>query len=491
MRIRVGKAFMTHRQSVTVISLLVIGHLLSACSGGSAKPEAALWCRWEAEGGNLFSANTLDFYEDGRLVMDGRRAYPAQYVVIAPGRIKITRGGEVEVVDYDLEGNRLTLNMGQSSSHWVRVGEVLGMLTVADAAADPEPVSISTSPTGIASISPTEDNQSILIGDQVTETDEIAEPKITDSAWLFDPVEPINQINIERLVQVYEIENQDIGLAIFSPDGSSILMVNTNGIILLDFVTLQEMKTIKMDDPVDLIQFSQNGKVLAIISKDDGDKLSFYDFSTNQFLNTTEIKNEYGINHVAFSPDNQVVITSNGDYEFRLYNVQTGGYIRQFEGGKEAYGVAYSPDGTIIAGGDSAGNIILWNPNSGSIIRKWVGHSEPVELVHFIKDGSILATSAIGGDVRLWDVSSGVQILKISEETFLVSKLAVSPDHQILATGNYESEVHLYELSTGKELFIITGHSGAISSLAFSNDGKTLLTGDRNGLLKFWAISND
>jgi formylglycine-generating enzyme required for sulfatase activity len=332
-----------------------------------------------------------------------------------------------------------------------------------------------------------------LFGFRCVADDEPAFSEISDPAWIFEPVEPINLNTVERLKQVYEIENQCVGQAVSSPDNSSILCVNTNGIMLLDFLTLQETGLIAMEDRVDLIQFSPDGKLLAIVSNDDGDKLSFYDFTTNQFLNTVEIKNVYGINHVAFSPDGQMVITANGDYEFRLYNVQTGNYIRQYEGGKEAYGVAYSPDGTIIAGGDAAGKIILWNSNSGSIIRKLTvtGHSDPVELVQFIKGGLVLATSAFGGDVRLWNVGSGAELLKIQEETFLVSALAASPDHQILATGNYENEVHLYELSTGKELIIITGHSSGIASLAFSNDGRILLTGDRNGLIKFWAIPND
>ena len=100
---------MKNKISIVIAVLSVTGLFLSACGGGSAKPEAALWGRWEAEGGGLFSTSTLDFYEDGQLVMDGRRADPAQYVVIAPGRIKITQGGEVEIINYALNEDTLIL----------------------------------------------------------------------------------------------------------------------------------------------------------------------------------------------------------------------------------------------------------------------------------------------------------------------------------------------------------------------------------------------
>ena len=107
-----------HLLDVGLVIMLLVA--LSACGGGSSKPEAALWGRWEADGGGLFSTSTLDFYEDGQLVMDGRRADPGQYVVIAPGRIKITRNGEAEIINYVLNEDTLILYYQQEDNVYTR-----------------------------------------------------------------------------------------------------------------------------------------------------------------------------------------------------------------------------------------------------------------------------------------------------------------------------------------------------------------------------------
>jgi len=97
--------------------------LANGCSSDSLSPNTELWGEWIAENGQIDVtefAITLHFFEDGRLVLDGQEDDPAQYVVIAPGRIKITRDDEAEVYNYEiiegelrfsLDGNVLTFSL--------------------------------------------------------------------------------------------------------------------------------------------------------------------------------------------------------------------------------------------------------------------------------------------------------------------------------------------------------------------------------------------
>jgi hypothetical protein len=79
--------------------------LLNACFSGYSSPEVELWGEWVSEKDQVDESDfavSLIFHEDGRLVLDGQEDSPAQYVVIAPGRIKITRDGEAEVINYEV-----------------------------------------------------------------------------------------------------------------------------------------------------------------------------------------------------------------------------------------------------------------------------------------------------------------------------------------------------------------------------------------------------
>jgi len=79
-----------------LIMILIFSTLIltSACSSGDNNPQTALLGEWRIERGiNPFPplfASILTFYEDGRLILDGDINNPAEFVVIAPGRIKIT-----------------------------------------------------------------------------------------------------------------------------------------------------------------------------------------------------------------------------------------------------------------------------------------------------------------------------------------------------------------------------------------------------------------
>ena len=95
-----------------VISVFVI--LLIGCTNVSNSPETVLWGTWDfkgVSGDGYFNAKSLSFYEDGRLLLDEQEENPARYVVIAPGRIKITRDDEAEVYNYEIIEGELRFSL--------------------------------------------------------------------------------------------------------------------------------------------------------------------------------------------------------------------------------------------------------------------------------------------------------------------------------------------------------------------------------------------
>jgi len=80
-----------------------------------------------------FFAETLIFYEDGRLVLDGEEDSPAEYVVIAPGRLKITQGEESQVIEYEIVEGMLQLFI---EGEVVQFSQVSTPLTVAQSTSE-------------------------------------------------------------------------------------------------------------------------------------------------------------------------------------------------------------------------------------------------------------------------------------------------------------------------------------------------------------------
>jgi len=98
--------------ALMIASLILV--LLPGCSPASLKPEADLWGVWaftDSEGGSRAYAYDLEFREDGSLIIQGVAQDQVTYVVIAPGRIKITRGGAAEVYNYEIIEGELRLSL--------------------------------------------------------------------------------------------------------------------------------------------------------------------------------------------------------------------------------------------------------------------------------------------------------------------------------------------------------------------------------------------
>ena len=97
----------------TISCLLLI--VISACSLNTTSPDSALWGTWRLDaqgaGDNAF-AHSLTFYEDGRLVLDGQENEPGEFVVIAPGRIKLSHLDSISILNYEISEEilRLTVN---------------------------------------------------------------------------------------------------------------------------------------------------------------------------------------------------------------------------------------------------------------------------------------------------------------------------------------------------------------------------------------------
>lgn len=98
-----------------LISLLILNSL--SCSDGSGNPQSALVGKWaivtQNSGADGFATN-LEFTQAGILSTESTwfeegRSY--EYVVIAPGRIKITQGGEAEVYNYEIIEGELRFSL--------------------------------------------------------------------------------------------------------------------------------------------------------------------------------------------------------------------------------------------------------------------------------------------------------------------------------------------------------------------------------------------
>ncbi|MBI5031374.1 MAG: TIR domain-containing protein [Chloroflexi bacterium] len=173
-------------------------------------------------------------------------------------------------------------------------------------------------------------------------------------------------------------------------------------------------------------------------------------------------KHVWGVDHVAFSPDDKYVVTVGGC--------------------------------SALGGCD---NIIrLWNSENNQFevekpITELSGHTSGVTDVAFSRDGKYLVSGSQDNTARVWAIPGGATISVLRGHTGKVRAVAISPDGKRVATASEDGTARLWDTLSGIPLAIFRGHTDYVWNVAFSPDGKSVLTGSRDGTARVWMIDFD
>ena len=148
--------------------------------------------------------------------------------------------------------------------------------------------------------------------------------------------------------------------------------------------------------------------------------------------------------------------------------------------------VAFSPDRQLLATSDGDGEIRIWQAHDGKQLFTCRDHASWVKSIAFSPDSQTLASSGEDQIIRLWDITTGQCYQDFRGHTNWVWAVAFSPDGERLGSVSEDRTVRLWDLVTGDCLQILEGHTGGICAIAFSPDGRTIATGGEDQALRFW-----
>jgi WD40 repeat protein len=154
----------------------------------------------------------------------------------------------------------------------------------------------------------------------------------------------------------------------FNPEGITLVTMSENGqVVFWDVEKQTKYKVVTGVAGMGYgVSFSPDGKLLAVFgsaihNSDEGSDLRLLDVETGKILvrlEGQEVKeNSVAFSSIAFSPIEQVLVSTRWDGTVRLWDVETGKAAADLKV-SGASDVAFSPDGTLIAiGGDT---VSLW-----------------------------------------------------------------------------------------------------------------------------------
>ncbi|HVO43575.1 MAG TPA: protein kinase [Aggregatilineales bacterium] len=243
------------------------------------------------------------------------------------------------------------------------------------------------------------------------------------------------------------------------------------------------------------------------------------------------------VNDVAFSPDDQQLVSGSSDGTAIIWSTVSFTAIRTLSGVSDRIGaVGWSPDGKTIATGTDQNGAILWDAATGAQIRKLYQANIPesVRKITFAPNSLTLLTAG-GTAARLWDVHTGVlqatyqrspvevtaiafapsgtQILmggndglveiwgirdtkpsstfrssSQSQATDAMDAVAFSPDANRVAAGSYNNTAYIWSVQDGSLQRTLNGHNAAVVSVSFTQDSQNLMTASNDGSVRLWTL---
>jgi len=195
------------------------------------------------------------------------------------------------------------------------------------------------------------------------------------------------------------------------------------------------------------------------------------------------------VNHVAFSPNGQYLLTASNDKTALLWNIKTGIPIKTFKHSKAVYFADFSPDGSKIITTSMDNTAALWDVKTGKRLKRLLGHKKGILHAAFSPDGKYVATASGGGNVRIWSVSDSKLVKVLKGHNKAVFHIAFN-DNKIVTTS-LDHTARLWNFKTGKLLNTLIGHEYGVYYGAFSPDGSKIVTTSMDNTARLWNDSGE
>ncbi|KAF9345755.1 hypothetical protein BGX26_002771 [Mortierella sp. AD094] len=279
-------------------------------------------------------------------------------------------------------------------------------------------------------------------------------------------------------------ENHGISCCTSSPDGTICAVGLDNGTIsLYNTLTWERTKTWSGHiQGITSLAFSPNGERLI---SSNGKTVRAWDVQTEERLHVFKDHTD-DISSIAYSPNGDQIATASKDSTVRIWDLGTGecknvlqghlGYIKT---------IAYSPDGKLLASGGRDKKILVWDLESGTRFLKLEKHRDLINDIVFSPKGDRIASCSRDATASLWNFKTG-DSLSLKGHNDHVKTVAYSPNGNQVATGSVDLTVRLWETERGECIRVLEGHTDWIKCIAYSPKGDRIVSASFDKTLRLW-----
>jgi WD40 repeat protein len=229
--------------------------------------------------------------------------------------------------------------------------------------------------------------------------------------------------------------------------------------------------------------FSPDGQLLA--TSNANGEIQIWQLQDNQCLQTL-IGHHNWVRGISFSPNGQLLVSTSDDLTIKIWDIQTGTAQKTINSDSFPLYASFSPTGHQLATTHVDGYIKIWDVATWELCHEFLAHQGWACRVHFSSDGQQLVSSGADNLVKLWDLHQYQCLREMSGHQAWVFAVMFSPDnHRILSAG-FDRTIRVWDKATGDCQHVLTGHTDWVWSAVFSPDGQQIASTGNDQSIRLW-----
>jgi WD40 repeat protein len=292
------------------------------------------------------------------------------------------------------------------------------------------------------------------------------------------------------------------------------VLLFTFGSILNAQSTLEVVRKIKVDDDgpagaSDGCQFNRAGDIIA--ASDNAGHTKLFRVSDGTLIrqvrhSESEVNGPGGeTNAIAFSADDQWMVTGMNDTGAKIWDLSTGEMIKNLGRGTNTDGAAFSPNGEWLAIAEDEKAVVYRLSDFEKLVEIPHPTRHECNSIDWSEDSSLLLTGSDGAAAIVTRSLDWKPLYQIDFGVDRVKSVRFSPDTQYFAVAGQRQRCRIYEVTTGKLVADLQHDSDAVAlpgddddgsepnieAVEWSPDSRFVLTGGPyDGVIRVWRVAD-
>ena len=238
-----------------------------------------------------------------------------------------------------------------------------------------------------------------------------------------------------------------------------------------------------------VLGFSPDSKSLTTLERrDDGPVVVFWDVGTFR-PSRCVLATDRSIKACDVSPDGGLLVTVDGKYRVRLWDLRTLRSIRTL--GEYGPGRYHASSAVFCSGGKQVAvstgrKIRMHSVPGGKVVHEVRDGFDAADRLMF--DGDSKTMAAVNSTGYVWNLSTGLMSSEISLPRWEDVRSDLSPDGKLVAASWDPKTIDLLGTELGRRFYTIRAPAKVAGALRFSPDGKSITASLDNRELGVWSV---